>query len=194
MHTTEPARTGTSMRKPAARITSVHARVAAACSGRDGPAGWPEAVHHLPALVYLGQRLPGLAGQGLPPGQRISRPGRRLAGDAGEQVVGTGSGPRNVHTLAQLPGGRVIVIEPVRGQGPLLRRTVTGDNVPVAEEQSAGFAGFPVGELSKDGEFRACGLIRAGVRSRDWSSGLRARSWTGQRVCDISGSGWLRPS
>ena len=82
--------------------------------------GLGEPVHHQAALVDPGQRLPGQVGQGLPPGQRVSRPGGQLAGQfaggAGEQVFGDRFGGQERAHAGQLGGGRVIAVEPGDGQ------------------------------------------------------------------------------
>ena len=91
-----------------------------ACAGRGGLIGGEavaqdglgEPVHLQPALIDPGQRLPGQLGQGLPPGQRVRRPGRQLtgqfAGGAGEQVFRDRLGGQERAQPGQLAGGRVL--------------------------------------------------------------------------------------
>ena len=98
--------------------------------------GLGEPVQHQAALVDPGQRLPGQAGQGLPPGQRIGRPGgqlaRQFARGAGEQVLGDRLGGQERAHAGQLGGGRILVLEPAggqpgrRGQRPRIRRPRRG--------------------------------------------------------------------
>ena len=82
--------------------------------------GLGEPVQHQPALVDPGQRLPGQAAHGLPPGQRIRRPGRQLpgqlAGRAGEQVFRDRLGGQERAHASQLRRSRVLAIKPVHGQ------------------------------------------------------------------------------
>ena len=66
--------------------------------------GLGEPVHLQPAVIDTGQRLPGQAAQGLPPGQRVGGAGRQVAGQIAATPVnrssGIGSGARNAHRLA----------------------------------------------------------------------------------------------
>ena len=82
--------------------------------------GLGEPVHLQPAVIDAGQRLPRQVGQGLPPGQRVRRPGRQLAGQdaggGGEQALRDGLGGQERAHAGQLGRGRVLTGEPVRDQ------------------------------------------------------------------------------
>jgi hypothetical protein len=77
-------------------------------------------VHLQSAVIDAGQRLPGEAGQGLPPDQRISGPDRKvagqLAGGAGEHLGGNRLGGQERAQPGQRGGGRILAAEPVRDQ------------------------------------------------------------------------------
>ena len=82
--------------------------------------GLGEPVHHQPALIDPGQRLAGQAAQGLPPDQRIRRPGRQIPGQyarrGSEQVLRDRLRGQERAQASQLGGGRVVAVEPVSGQ------------------------------------------------------------------------------
>ena len=119
--------------RPGDRITSIAGvggsqhRLRAGAGGRGLLRGEPvphdglgQPVHHQPALVDAGQRLPGQPAQGLLPGQRIRRPGGQLpgqvTGDAGEQVQRDRLRRQERAHASQLGSGRVIIGEPVGDQ------------------------------------------------------------------------------
>ena len=100
----------------------MHPRAAAACAGGQAVAqdGLGEPVQLEAALVDPSQRLAGELGQGLPPGQRVRRPGRQLpgqfAGRVGEEVLRDRLGGQERGHAGQSRGGRVLPSEPVRSQ------------------------------------------------------------------------------
>ena len=135
----------------AARIASVRSRVAAAwLRGEPVPQdGLGEPVHHQAALVDPGQRLPGQVGQGLPPGQRISRPGGQLAGQfagsAGEQVFRDRLGGQERAQAGQLGGGRVVAGRAGPRSAGSRRPATAGRTTPARPGPAASRPGSPAG-------------------------------------------------
>ena len=129
----------------------------AACAGGGGLVGGEpvaqdglgEPVHHQPALVDPGQRLPGQVGQGLPPGQRVSRPGGQLAGQfagvAGEQVFGDRLGGQERAQAGQLGGGRVLDGRAGRRPAGSRRPATAGRAIRARPGPAAARPGSPAG-------------------------------------------------